>query len=282
MGAAGGVGAAGQGVLADDCAEICQRHGVLLIADEVMTGFGRTGRRFAVDHWNVMPDILIGGKGLTGGYMPMGMIAVRGEPGRGMRSEAAPTSCSTPTARIRSPARWPTGCSRSWSASIWSSARPRWVRGWARSSRKSCRGIRWSVTSAAPGCSGASRWCATAPRARRIRPRLKVANRVLAAAAQARAVRLSGDRDGAAGGGDAMMVTPPFVIGTDEIEFIVSTAPRDARRRASEFAVRPIGAARTARRRRHGGYYRADFALLLLAATQAALRRLGQSRTSRW
>ena len=57
--------------------EICDRYDVLLIADEVMTGFGRTGRRFAVDHWNVVPDILVGGKGLTGGYMPMGMIAVK-------------------------------------------------------------------------------------------------------------------------------------------------------------------------------------------------------------
>src|SRR6266851_493460 len=57
-------------------AEICRRNGVLLIADEVMTGFGRTGKRFAVDHWDVKPDLLIGGKGLTGGYMPMGMIAV--------------------------------------------------------------------------------------------------------------------------------------------------------------------------------------------------------------
>jgi len=54
--------------------EICTRHGVLLIADEVMTGFGRTGKRFAVDHWGVTPDILIGGKGLTGGYAPMGGI----------------------------------------------------------------------------------------------------------------------------------------------------------------------------------------------------------------
>ena len=57
--------------------EICDRYDVLLIADEVMTGFGRTGRRFGVDHWDVVPDILVGGKGLTGGYMPMGMIAVK-------------------------------------------------------------------------------------------------------------------------------------------------------------------------------------------------------------
>ena len=54
--------------------EICRAHGILVIADEVMTGFGRTGRRFAVDHWNVVPDILVSGKGLTGGYAPMGGI----------------------------------------------------------------------------------------------------------------------------------------------------------------------------------------------------------------
>ena len=54
--------------------EICRRHGVLVIADEVMTGYGRTGLKFGVDHWNVVPDILIGGKGLTGGYAPMGAV----------------------------------------------------------------------------------------------------------------------------------------------------------------------------------------------------------------
>jgi adenosylmethionine-8-amino-7-oxononanoate aminotransferase len=60
-------------------AEICRRHGVLLIADEVMTGFGRTGRRFGVEHWGVVPDLLVGGKGLAGGYAPMGMVAAREE-----------------------------------------------------------------------------------------------------------------------------------------------------------------------------------------------------------
>jgi adenosylmethionine-8-amino-7-oxononanoate aminotransferase len=57
-------------------ADICRRHNILLIADEVMTGFGRTGRRFAVEHWNVKPDLIVAAKGLTGGYFPMGMIAV--------------------------------------------------------------------------------------------------------------------------------------------------------------------------------------------------------------
>ena len=60
-------------------AEICRRHGVLLIADEVMTGFGRTGKKFGVDHWGVTPDLLIGGKGLTGGYAPMGAVFAREE-----------------------------------------------------------------------------------------------------------------------------------------------------------------------------------------------------------
>ena len=60
-------------------AEICQRHGVLLIADEVMTGMGRTGRNFAVDHWNVAPDILVTAKGLSSGYAPLGAVIVRKE-----------------------------------------------------------------------------------------------------------------------------------------------------------------------------------------------------------
>lgn len=55
-------------------AEICRRHGVLLIADEVMTGMGRTGRNFAVEHWKVEPDILVAAKGLSSGYAPLGAV----------------------------------------------------------------------------------------------------------------------------------------------------------------------------------------------------------------
>ncbi|MGB9202378.1 MAG: aminotransferase class III-fold pyridoxal phosphate-dependent enzyme [Terriglobales bacterium] len=55
-------------------AEICHRHGVLQIADEVMTGMGRTGRNFAIEHWQVAPDILITAKGLSSGYAPLGAV----------------------------------------------------------------------------------------------------------------------------------------------------------------------------------------------------------------
>jgi adenosylmethionine-8-amino-7-oxononanoate aminotransferase len=51
--------------------EICDRYDVLFIADEVMTGVGRTGKNFAVDHWGVVPDMLVGSKGLAGGYTPI-------------------------------------------------------------------------------------------------------------------------------------------------------------------------------------------------------------------
>lgn len=61
--------------------KLCDEHGILLIADEVMTGFGRTGKWFAVDHWDVVPDIMTVAKGLTGAYMPLGATIVRKEIG---------------------------------------------------------------------------------------------------------------------------------------------------------------------------------------------------------
>src|SRR4051794_4106390 len=60
-------------------AEVCRAHGVLLVADEVMTGFGRTGTWFAMDHWGVRPDILVAAKGATSGYWPFGFVAASGE-----------------------------------------------------------------------------------------------------------------------------------------------------------------------------------------------------------
>ncbi len=59
-------------------AEVCARHGVLLVADEVMTGFGRTGRWFGLDHWGVRPDLLVAAKGATSGYWPFGFVAAAG------------------------------------------------------------------------------------------------------------------------------------------------------------------------------------------------------------
>jgi len=55
--------------------KICDAHGVLMIADEVMTGWGRTGKWFAVNHWDVQPDILVTAKGITSAYVPLGLCA---------------------------------------------------------------------------------------------------------------------------------------------------------------------------------------------------------------
>ncbi len=59
--------------------EICRKYDVLLIADEVMTGFARTGKMFAVEHWNVVPDMMCLSKGIVAGYLPFGALAISGE-----------------------------------------------------------------------------------------------------------------------------------------------------------------------------------------------------------
>jgi putrescine aminotransferase len=58
--------------------EVCDSHGVLLIIDEVMTGFRRTGPMFACDHWGLVPDLLVMGKGMNGSYVPCGAVAIGG------------------------------------------------------------------------------------------------------------------------------------------------------------------------------------------------------------
>jgi adenosylmethionine-8-amino-7-oxononanoate aminotransferase len=59
--------------------EVCDRHDVLFISDEVMTGMGRTGKNFGIDHWQVKPDMIVAAKGLSSGYTPMGAVIVKEE-----------------------------------------------------------------------------------------------------------------------------------------------------------------------------------------------------------
>ncbi len=88
---------------------LCDRHGILLIADEVMSGFGRTGQWFAIDHWHVVPDLMTMAKGLTSAYLPLGAVGMRrGIADRfrdrtfssGLTYSAHPLACATAIAAI--------------------------------------------------------------------------------------------------------------------------------------------------------------------------------------
>jgi taurine---2-oxoglutarate transaminase len=68
--------------------DLCNRYGILMICDEVMSGFGRTGKWFAVDHWGVIPDMMTMAKGLTSGYAPLGAVAIKGEIAESFREHA--------------------------------------------------------------------------------------------------------------------------------------------------------------------------------------------------
>lgn len=90
--------------------EICDKYGILLIADEVFSGFGRTGKWFAVDHWNVVPDMITMAKGVTSGYAPLGVLGIRQSLAKrfndeilwcGLTSYAHPISCATAVATIQ-------------------------------------------------------------------------------------------------------------------------------------------------------------------------------------
>ena len=56
---------------------LCDKHGIVMIADEVMSGFGRTGEWFAINHWKVVPDIMTMAKGITSSYVPLGAVGIR-------------------------------------------------------------------------------------------------------------------------------------------------------------------------------------------------------------
>src|SRR5207237_10213667 len=57
--------------------ELCTKHGILMVCDEVMSGFGRTGEWFAINHWKVVPDLMCMAKGLTSAYVPLGAVGMR-------------------------------------------------------------------------------------------------------------------------------------------------------------------------------------------------------------
>jgi taurine--2-oxoglutarate transaminase len=89
--------------------EICDKHGILLISDEVMSGFGRTGKWFAIDNWDVSPDMITMAKGVTSGYVPLGAVVVSEKIAQhfednklwcGLTYSAHPLSCATGVATI--------------------------------------------------------------------------------------------------------------------------------------------------------------------------------------
>jgi adenosylmethionine-8-amino-7-oxononanoate aminotransferase len=206
-------------------AEICRRHDIVLIADEVMTGFGRTGKRFAVEHWGIIPDIIVGGKGLTGGYVPMGVIAVdqrivetcedAGADFMFFTYSAHPLACAIADRvleimerekLVEHAAQIGARLGARLKAELGEHPMTGEIRG---------AGLFWGIEIVAD----------RATRAPFVAGR-QVARKVLRAAldlglAVYPAAGMAGER-----GGDAIMIAPPFIIGETEVEFIATTLRR--------------------------------------------------------
>jgi adenosylmethionine-8-amino-7-oxononanoate aminotransferase len=203
-------------------AEICRRNDILLIADEVMTGFGRTGKRFAVEHWNLKPDLLIGGKGLTGGYLPMGMIAVderlveeceqAGTDFMFYTYSAQPLACAIADKvleimererLVERAAELGARLGAQLKEQLWGHPMVGDIRGTA---------LFWGIELVRDKA-------AKAPYA----PDQRVTNRVVEAALKHGLFVYPTSGMAGKAGGDGVMVTPPFVIGSTEIDYIVRT-----------------------------------------------------------
>jgi adenosylmethionine-8-amino-7-oxononanoate aminotransferase len=96
--------------------EICDEHDVLFVADEVVTGFGRTGRNFGIEHWDAQPDIIVTAKGIGGGYVPLAAVIMSDEIAatfesrgtsfvHGLTNEGHPVACAAGLAVLRVIAR---------------------------------------------------------------------------------------------------------------------------------------------------------------------------------
>lgn len=203
--------------------EICDQYDVLLIADEVMTGFGRTGKRFAVEHWGVVPDILVGGKGLTGGYLPMGMTAVRGVLVEEIERAKAdfmfytysshPVACAVADGVLTIMER--EGLverSATMGARLGAQLREE-LSGHPMVGDIRGAGLFWGVELVHDKATRAP-----------FAPERKLTNRLLGAALRRGLFFYPSSGMAGKAGGDAMMLTPPFVISEAEIEFLVLTA----------------------------------------------------------
>jgi adenosylmethionine-8-amino-7-oxononanoate aminotransferase len=202
-------------------AEICRRHDVLLIADEVMTGFGRTGLRFAVDHWKVNPDVLIGGKGLTGGYMPMGMIAVNeklveeceqaGADFMFYTYSAHPLACAIADKVLEIMEREHLVERASVMGARLGAQLKEQLSGHRMVGDIRGTGLFWGIE-------------VVRDRIQKLPyiPQLHVTNRLIAAALQHGLFVYPTSGMAGKAGGDGVMVTPPFVIGPPEIDYIVT------------------------------------------------------------
>ena len=199
--------------------EVCDRHGVLLILDEVMCGMGRTGTLHACEQEGVVPDLLVIAKGLGGGYQPIGAVLAQEQIVDAMRDGSGffqhghtylghPVACAAALAVQQVIER----------DGLLPRVRARGAALEARAARRASASIRTSATSAAAACSGASSWCAIARRKTPFDPALQLHARIKREA-MARGLMvypMGGTVDGRHG--DHVLLAPPFIASECELD----------------------------------------------------------------